>query len=199
MLTPLQEEQFFRLYDKYGAMLYRIALMHAGNPGCAEDILYDAFRQCLGKPPPIQAGDEKFRLIRAVFSCRGGPAYPQLGGGSIKDRVMSLPPRLRCVVCLHIAGGYSVSETAKLLNVSDSALNVLLMRARQKLYPDLETKKDEIISIIASIAPDAQMKTRLTAKLRAGGPEPREWKRRIIMAAAALTILALLISLRVLS
>ncbi|MDR0292619.1 MAG: RNA polymerase sigma factor [Oscillospiraceae bacterium] len=150
MLTEKQEEQVSRAYDTYGAMLYRIGLMHTGNPAEAEDVLQDVFLRLLAKAPRFRDElHEKRWLARvAVNLChnrrrsaaaRTNVPIPETlatreaaSDGAVKDAVRALPPKLRDVVYFHCVKGYSVEETAKLLKIGVSAAKMRLSRARAK-------------------------------------------------------------------
>jgi RNA polymerase sigma-70 factor (ECF subfamily) len=156
VLTARQEEQFSRAYDRYGALLYRVGLMHTGNPADAEDVLQDAFLRYLGKAPRFRDElHEKRWLIRVTVNlCRNRrneaaarknipmleavTAAEVASDGYIKDAVRALPPKLRDVIYFHCVEGYSVEETAQMLGIGPSAVKMRLMRAREKLKLDLE-------------------------------------------------------------
>lgn len=156
MLTAKEEERFSSAYDKYGAMLYRVALMHTGNPADAEDMLQDTFMRHLEKAPRFNDElHEKRWLIRVLTNqCRNRrntaaarynvpltetlAAPEDTSENYIKEAVRALPPKLRNVVYFHCVEGYSVEDTAKMLGIGNSAAKMRLLRAREKLKLDLE-------------------------------------------------------------
>ena len=54
------------------------------------------------------------------------------------EAVSELPKEQRICIVLYYVEGYSVKETAKLLNLSESAVKNRLLRARSKLRSELE-------------------------------------------------------------
>ncbi|MCL2002993.1 MAG: sigma-70 family RNA polymerase sigma factor [Oscillospiraceae bacterium] len=156
MLTGKPKELFSRAYDKYGAMLYRVGLTHTGNPSDAEDILHDVFLRLIHKAPDfrdelhekrwlIRVTVNLCRNIRGTAAARYNVPLPETlatperaGDGYIRDAVRALPPKLRDVIYFHCVEGYSVEETAELLNIGVSAAKMRLSRAREKLKLELE-------------------------------------------------------------
>ena len=154
MLTAKQTERFSRVYDTYGAMLYRVSLTHTGNPADAEDVLHDVFLRYLTKAPRFRDElHEKRWLIRVTVNlCHNRykssrktvpvpetlPAPEFISDGTVKDAVRRLPPKLRDVVYFHCVEGYSVEETAALLKIGVSAAKMRLLRARELLKLELE-------------------------------------------------------------
>jgi RNA polymerase sigma-70 factor (ECF subfamily) len=137
-------------------MLYRVALMHTGNPADAEDMLQDTFMRHLEKAPRFNDElHEKRWLIRVLTNqCRNRrntaaarynvpltetlAAPEDTSENYIKEAVRALPPKLRNVVYFHCVEGYSVEDTAKMLGIGNSAAKMRLLRAREKLKLDLE-------------------------------------------------------------
>jgi RNA polymerase sigma-70 factor (ECF subfamily) len=156
LLTAHQESLFSLAYDTYGPMLYRIALMHTGNPSEAEDVLQDVFLRLLTKAPQFSDTlHEKRWLVRVTVNLcrnfrRSAPfrkntplpdtltAPDPANDSAVRDAVRSLPPKYRDVVYLYCVEGYSVEETASLLGIGLSAAKMRLSRAREKLKLDLE-------------------------------------------------------------
>ncbi|MCL1807531.1 MAG: RNA polymerase sigma factor [Oscillospiraceae bacterium] len=156
MLTAKQEAQFTVAYDRYGAMLYRVGLMHTETPADAEDVLQDVFLRYLDKSPDFQDElHEKRWLIRVTVNCcrnrrnsaasRKNVPVPEtlaapefVSDQTVRDAVHNLPPKYRDVIYFHCVEGYSVEETADLLGIGVSAAKMRLSRAREKLKLELE-------------------------------------------------------------
>ncbi|HBI51357.1 MAG TPA: RNA polymerase subunit sigma [Ruminococcaceae bacterium] len=62
---------------------------------------------------------------------------------SLSEVFMKLSRKLRITMYLHYYQGYSVTETAKLLGISESAVGVRLMRGRKKLGKLLSEERNE--------------------------------------------------------
>lgn len=54
------------------------------------------------------------------------------------EAVSQLPKEIRVCVALYYLEGYSIKETAKILDVTESAVKNRLLRAREKLRSELE-------------------------------------------------------------
>ena len=88
----------------------------------------------------------RFRLRRPVLELEDIPelARPANDGGTeLWDAVARLPEKLRTVVHLHYAEGYSTEEIAALLGVPPATVRTRLRRARLKLKDLLGGNEDE--------------------------------------------------------
>jgi RNA polymerase sigma-70 factor (ECF subfamily) len=57
--------------------------------------------------------------------------------------VSRLPEPMRLCICLYYLEGYSVRETAKILDITETAVRKRLARAREKLRLELDPKEEE--------------------------------------------------------
>lgn len=57
--------------------------------------------------------------------------------------VSRLPEPMRLCICLYYLEGYSVRETAKILDITETAVRKRLARAREKLRLELAPKEEE--------------------------------------------------------
>ncbi|MCH5200442.1 MAG: RNA polymerase sigma factor [Oscillospiraceae bacterium] len=137
--------------EEYGSMLYRICLVSLGNAADAEDAVQDAFLKYIQKAPAFESGEhEKAWLIRvAVNTCKDiikhrrpqvdidtvQQSVPEQESGEVMAALMTLPEKFRTVLVLHCVEGYSVAETAKMINKSPSAVKMRLQKAR-KLFEE---------------------------------------------------------------
>ena len=128
-------------------MLYRICLVSLGNAADAEDAVQDAFMKYIQKAPAFESSEhEKAWLIRvAVNTCKDiikrrrpqvdidtvRQSAPQQESGEVMAALMTLPEKFRTVLVLHCVEGYSVAETAKMINKSPSAVKMRLQKARR--------------------------------------------------------------------
>ena len=59
------------------------------------------------------------------------------GDNPVEDAIASLPPRDRQAILLRFGMGYSVKEVAKIMEMSYSAAQMLIWRAREQLKEKL--------------------------------------------------------------
>lgn len=146
-------------YDMYADMLYRLALSNLGNPEDAQDAVHDVFEKYISSPVSFADGEhEKAWFIRAVINrCRDIFRKQRLrnhtpleeaahihgetdGESQLTDAISSLDEKYKTAVTLHYFEGFSVEETADILNISLSAAKMRLARGREKLKILLETE-----------------------------------------------------------
>lgn len=142
-------------YDRYADMLYRLALSHLQNAEDAQDAVQDVFAKYLSDTPAFaDEVHERAWFIRVTINrCHDlirrskVRSYVPLedvsdiaaDGGENSDvrEVMKalsvIPDTYREAVILHYLEGYSVEETAEILNLSVSAVKMRLMRGREAL------------------------------------------------------------------
>ena len=88
----------------------------------------------------------RFRLRRPVLALEDIPEMAQSADerdAELWDAVARLPEKLRTVVHLHYAEGYSTEEIAALLNIPAATVRTRLRRARLKLKDLLGGNEDE--------------------------------------------------------
>lgn len=144
-------------------MLYRIAFVYLGNPDDTEDVLQDVFVAFLYNTSGYKSDEhEKAWLIRTTqnkclnllkSSTRKTvdiDDIPLPNNEDNKDlhidiinRILALPPKYKTAVILHYYNDYSVSEIAKILKISKSAVKMRLKRSRELLKIQLEDYKNE--------------------------------------------------------
>lgn len=146
---PNADQAFLR----YGDMLYRLALTHLGHDADAQDVVQDVFVKYMTASPAFEdTNHEKAWLIRtAINRCHDltrrnkvrtyepiehahhVAAPPQESAQDLWAWIAQLPPIYKNAVVLHALEGFSIEETAKILNVSTSAVKMRLSRARDML------------------------------------------------------------------
>ena len=155
-----------RALERYGDMVYRIALLHMKNQSDAEDVFQDVFLRLVRYAETIE-GEEHLKhwLIRVTVNCckkqfassyrrrtvpmdredRAELSYEMpLGEGSVWEMVGRLPESYRDVIHLFYYEQYSVREIGEILGVGDSTVTTRLSRARQQLKKRLkEVWQDE--------------------------------------------------------
>lgn len=136
--------------------VYRIAYSYMGNATDAEDIMQNAFLILFQKEIGFESiEDEKRWLIRVtinlclnekksfwrrnrrsledVHSC-----YSNETEHEVRDAIRRLKPKNKACIHLHYIEGYSISEIAEILQISESAVKMRLKRGRQQLKIELE-------------------------------------------------------------
>lgn len=133
--------------------VYRTALCYCKNTHDAEDIVQNTFVKLLQTDMEFQDEEHIRRwLIRvAINECKNmwksfwrknitsidelncEPAYQMKEQKELLDMVLKLPPQYRIVMHLYYYEGYHVREIAEALHISESNVQIRLMRARNKL------------------------------------------------------------------
>lgn len=142
--------------QRYTATLYRLAFSYCRNREDAEDIVQEVFLRYLKQKNEFP--DEQKRkswllkvtanackdLLRAPWRCRCcsleeamEPAVLMQEESELLSAVLGLPAKYRGVVHLYYYEDQTVAEIAAVLNLSESAVRMRLMRARQKLREEL--------------------------------------------------------------
>ncbi len=151
-----------RLYERYGGVVYRLALRFMKDPADAEDVLQDVF---LGLPEALKTYEGRGSLegwikrvavrtalmklrkhrIRRESSLEHGSSIPSATSpGSVVDRIalerafQKLPQHLRSVFVLKEVEGYTHAEIGEILGISVTASKIKLYRARKRLRQELE-------------------------------------------------------------
>ena len=147
----------------HGGAVYRLALCRTQNTADAEDVYQDVFlrlfeqetahwdsertRAWLLRATVNRCTDiHRFRLRRPVLALEDIPELARPvddRAGELWDTVARLPEKLRTVVHLHYAEGYSTEEIAALLGVPAATVRTRLHRARRQLKDLLGGNEDE--------------------------------------------------------
>jgi RNA polymerase sigma-70 factor (ECF subfamily) len=139
-----------RLYDSYGASLYRYASILLADPAAAEDAVHQVFAAILRQPPGLE--NEAHYLRRAVRNeCyshlrrrqRDGEVVgsrsllePVVSGVGEEERISlerairDLSPEQREVIHLHVFEGMTFQEIA---DAVDASINTVASRYRYAL------------------------------------------------------------------
>lgn len=150
------------LFLKYSDLLYRISLVETGNKQDAEDAVQETFIKYLSKSFAFLGGEqEKAWLVKVCTNtCRDilrkrnlrfcealddheDIAFEEESIG-VLDAIKSLSENLRLVVVLHYLEDFSISEIAKSLSLSQSAVKMRLLRAREELSKILGEERDSV-------------------------------------------------------
>ena len=156
----MTEQEFTRLFGMYRKLVYHVAYCNIGDAAEAEDISQEVFLKLFTKPPHYDEDTQvKAWLVRvAVNRCRDvrrslhfrlredteeEPVAPPPAENSLLQAVMSLSPKLRCVMYMYYYEGYSTKEIADILGIKETAVTSRLMRGRKELKKLIE--KEELL------------------------------------------------------
>ncbi|MCM1330058.1 MAG: sigma-70 family RNA polymerase sigma factor [Ruminococcus sp.] len=153
---------FPQKYDRYGGMIFKIAMTYMGNTADAEDVTQEVFMRLLYKSPEFESSEhEKRWLIRATANvCKDIlKRFDRRFSLNIEDvgkylsvpfeyenaeLLFSLKREYRIVLYLKYYDNYSVEEIADILSISVSAVKMRLKRGRDKLKLELENEKEDV-------------------------------------------------------
>lgn len=140
------------VYGRYADMLYRLALSHLAVREDAEDAVHDVFAKYINSYPFFKDSEhEKAWFVRVTVNrCHDlqrkrskrshdtlesahDVSYTDSEEPEIFGIIHALPEKYRAAVVLHYLEGYSVEETARLLNLSVSAVKMRLSRGRENI------------------------------------------------------------------
>lgn len=149
-----------QLLDKYGNMVYRLAVIQMKNKADAEDIVQNTFLQLVRKKPEFETQEHaKAWLLKvAINFCYSTqrsswwkktepfseeiPIYDTINEDSIINVTRTLPQKLRVVIHLYYYEDLSIASIASLLKVNYSTVAQRLCRARKLLKKKLEGVED---------------------------------------------------------
>ena len=136
--------------NAYGSMLWRLGLSMMRNPADAEDAIQETMLKYFRKSPTFENSEhEKAWLIRVhANTCRDmlrkKKRRPEAAESSVPETAApretdvmealgQLPEKLRFVMMLHYAEGYSVNEIASIIRRTPSAVKMRLKKGRGML------------------------------------------------------------------
>ena len=145
-----KEQTLRAMIDRWGDMIFRLAVTRVRNRSDAEDICQEVFLRWYTQETAFDSEEhEKAWLIRVTLNCtnsmltsswfrRTAPLPETLG---IKERsesavwsaVMSLPKADRTVIHLYYYEEYSTAEIAELTQTTEGTVRSRLSRARKRL------------------------------------------------------------------
>lgn len=154
----MNDTQMALIYDKYSSAVYRAAFAYCKNSADAEDIVQETFIKRFRTD--IDFPDDKaekawlmkvaankcrdmFRSARYRYFYNSVPldeaelVYETPEESAVYHAVMELPPKYRIVIHLYYYEGYTVTETAKIIGKSETAVQTQLYRARKLLKKTL--------------------------------------------------------------
>jgi len=154
----MDTKEYERLTTQYLNSVYRVALSGCRNFADAEDVVQNTFIKLWERQEAFEDDDHARKwLIRvAVNECHSmwrtpwtkktayledaqrEPSFSMGERSELYHAVLELPVKYRQVVHLYYFEEYSVKEIAKLLKLSETAVQTRLLRARQKLKETLK-------------------------------------------------------------
>lgn len=140
-------------YQRNADAMYRLALARLGNDADAQDAVQDVFVNYMSKTPEFENTEhERAWFLRATVNrCHdllrknqirqaipleealGVAAEDNTGVTELMEALRRIPEIYQDTVILHCLEGYSLEETAGLLDISVSAAKMRLKRAREAL------------------------------------------------------------------
>ena len=154
----MDSAEYIRIAEKYTDIVYRAALSYCKNKSDAEDAVQNTFIKLLRTD--IKFSDEehirKWLIRVTVNECKNvwksfwhrniisfdelekEPEYTEPDKNEIFSEIMKLSKKYSIVIHLYYYEGYSVKEIAQILRISESNVQIRLMRARNKLKELIE-------------------------------------------------------------
>ena len=150
-----REEYINYLLEKYGDMVYRLALARTRNKEDAEDVFQDVFYKLSKKTPEFEnKNHEKAWLIRVtinlsknlfssswmrkMISLEDEIKFEEECEQEVYFEVLSLPVKYRTAIHLFYYEGFTIKEIASILNLNENTVKTRLSRAKEKLKTKLE-------------------------------------------------------------
>lgn len=154
----METKEYERLTSAYLDTIYRVALNSCKNYADAEDVVQNTFIKLLEKENRFE-DDEHVRkwLIRvAINECNTlwrppwkrcitfweeltqEPTFSSSEKSELYYAVKELPIKYRQIVHLYYFEDYNTKEIAQIMNLSETAVQTRLLRARQKLQEKLK-------------------------------------------------------------
>ena len=150
----MEKQEVARLYDMYSRDIYRLALSYLHSRQDAEDICQSIFLKLLEKSTALFPGSEKAWLLKCTANaCKNHLKSFWLQNREELDENMvftdnrdrelwtvvgQLPPKYRAVVHLYYYEGYGQDEIAGILDISRTAVQTRMQRARKLLEKELK-------------------------------------------------------------
>ena len=145
------------LFQTYGDMVYRLALVRTRSIADAEDVVQEVFLRCLKNNPAFESAEhQKAWLLKVTVNCSKtllGSAFrrhsvpedaigelkseDELPDSTVYDAVLKLPEKYRTAIHLYYYEDYSVREIATLMHTTESTVKSWLHRARGMLKETL--------------------------------------------------------------
>ena len=149
----MDTEQLADLFRQYGDDVFRLAYSYLGARADAEDVCQSVFLKLAEGKTVLLPGREKAWLLtcaanlcksqlrsfwrRNVGALDESLPFRDESDREVWDAVMALPPKYRAVVHLYYWEGYGQGEIGDILNISRTAVQTRMARARDMLRKGL--------------------------------------------------------------
>lgn len=149
----MDSAEYNRIAEKYIDTVYRAVYSYCKNKSDAEDAVQNTFIKLLRTDIEFNSEEHIKRwLIKvAVNECKNvwksfwrrnivsfddldsEPEYTHPDKQDISSEIIKLPKKYSMVIHLYYYEGYNVKEIAEIMNITESNVQVRLLRARKKL------------------------------------------------------------------
>ena len=155
-MTALTQEQRTRVVERWGDMVYRLALARTASVPDAEDVFQEVFLRYFRHEDRFQSDEHRKAwfirctvnrcksVLSSAWRRRTVPLETAIEVGVEDDHrevysaVLSLPTKYRAVIHLHYFEGLSVAEMAAALELPEGTVKSQLSRGRTLLRDMLE-------------------------------------------------------------
>ncbi len=154
----MEEAEYQRIAEKYINSVYYVALNFCNSKSDAEDAVQNAFYKLLNTDKDFKddAHIKSWLIKVAINECKmmwrtywrknviyfeelnEEPECVENDYRELFDELMKLPLKYRVVLHLYYYEGYSCDEIAQILNITATAVQTRLQRARNKLREQLK-------------------------------------------------------------
>ncbi len=156
------------VYERNADMLFRLALSYLQCSADAQDAVQDVFVAYMKQPKPFEdAAHERAWFVRVTINrcldllrrkkVRGYVPLDEIAetlaqpddekaslAAEVAEYLARIPEKHRAAVVLHHLEGYSIEETAKLLDISVSAVKMRLTRGREALRSVMQKEDNHV-------------------------------------------------------
>ena len=159
------KDKFYRIYEEYNGMVYRLCMLYLKNESDAGDAVQDIFLKMWEKEPvfanEVHVRAWLFRTTkhRCLDILKSGwfkrrvdhePDLQQIPQEQkeeycLLEKVQKLPKKYREVLYFYYYEEYSVKEISAMTGIKESTIQSRLSAARKQLKMMLETRKEEEI------------------------------------------------------
>ena len=147
------DDEFIRIFNLYKNDIYRLSYSYTKNISDSDDVVQNTFIKLYKNNELLEKSDKEIKkwLIRvAINECknlilsswkkkitaltdREENIGEKVDHNEILDAVFKLPKKYRIVLYLYYYEGYKVKEISSILKISESNIQVRLLRARKQL------------------------------------------------------------------
>ena len=149
----MDSEQLADLFRRYGDDVFRLAYSYLGSRADGEDVCQSVFlKLAQGKTTLLPGREKSWLLTCAANLCKSqlrsfwrrnvgeldeSVPFRDQSDQEVWDAVMTLPPKSRAVIHLYYWEGYDQGEIGEILNISRTAVQTRMARARAMLRKEL--------------------------------------------------------------